>query len=195
MPADIISHEVVTATLDLYSEVRSGIIRLSGYLFTVSLRLLQIFKWSVSINWQEYSIFAVQILLDYCPTSLQLHCLPILVISTSIRNPGPFPVFSSYQLALKGDSSCGAGHCSLLRQRLACWTGLHINRLIITSGSNMKLCKALVCINCLLSEAYVKTVRKTMLLRFISPRKLVIIPALESQHKFWRVANFSSNMA
>lgn len=35
--ANIISHEVVTVTRDLFSEVTSGIIRLSGYLFTVVL--------------------------------------------------------------------------------------------------------------------------------------------------------------
>jgi hypothetical protein len=76
---NIISHEVVTVTHDRFSEVISGIIRLSGYLFTVVLRPSQKFRWTVSINGREYGTPAAQILLDYQPPSLELHCLPILV--------------------------------------------------------------------------------------------------------------------
>ncbi|KAF1954676.1 HET-domain-containing protein [Byssothecium circinans] len=76
--AKIISHEVVTATHDPFSEVTSGIIRLSGYLFTVVLRPSQKSRWSVVINEKEYDRQNAQILLDYRPPSLQLHCLPIL---------------------------------------------------------------------------------------------------------------------
>ncbi|KFZ24447.1 hypothetical protein V502_01074, partial [Pseudogymnoascus sp. VKM F-4520 (FW-2644)] len=76
---NIISHKVLTTTPDPFSEVMSGIIRLSGYLFTVVLRPSQKFRWSVSINGREYSTPAAQILLDYQPPSLELHCLPMLV--------------------------------------------------------------------------------------------------------------------
>ena len=76
---NIINHEVLTATHDPFSEVMNGIIRLSGYLFTVVLRPSQKFKWSVSINGREYHTPRAQILLDYQPPTLELHCLPILV--------------------------------------------------------------------------------------------------------------------
>jgi hypothetical protein len=77
--ANIISHEVVTATHDPFSEVTSGIIRLSGYLFTVVLRPSQKSRWSVFINGKEYDMPNAQILLDYQPPSLRLHCLPMIV--------------------------------------------------------------------------------------------------------------------